>query len=133
MYRFEATGHKNILANHKTTLEFIRGSALTRNGDCIIGVNADFISEKLGHFKPGEGLLISLKVNNITEQITANYNPEFSSTEEMVIRKGSFSSARTFAVNASKAAVGISRKMAEALQNPDQRIIVTICNLTSTS
>ena len=39
---FLAFGHKNITANHKTTLEFTKENSVTKKGDCIIGVNSDF-------------------------------------------------------------------------------------------
>src|SRR3989338_8528844 len=42
MYSFTAYGHKNILATHKTTIEFTKDRELSLRGNCILGVNADF-------------------------------------------------------------------------------------------
>ena len=41
-YSFFAYGHKNILATHKTTIEFTKDRELSLRGNCILGVNADF-------------------------------------------------------------------------------------------
>ena len=35
-------GHENISAKHKTTIEFTKDKEVSRKGDCILGVNADF-------------------------------------------------------------------------------------------
>ena len=42
IYKFNAYGHPNILGTHKTTFEFTKDNELTLNGDCIVGVKADF-------------------------------------------------------------------------------------------
>ena len=41
-YSFTAYGHKNILATHKTTIEFTKDKELSLKGNCIVGVRADF-------------------------------------------------------------------------------------------
>jgi hypothetical protein len=33
-----AQGHENILATHKTTLEFTKDKRLSKKGDCIVAV-----------------------------------------------------------------------------------------------
>ncbi|MEM3427878.1 MAG: DUF371 domain-containing protein, partial [Nitrososphaerales archaeon] len=39
--RIKFSGHRNICATHKTTLEITKSTHLTHRGDCIIGVGAD--------------------------------------------------------------------------------------------
>ena len=39
-FKIPFTGHKNIRALHKKTIEITKDSDLTPSGDCIIGVNA---------------------------------------------------------------------------------------------
>ena len=50
IYKFHAYGHPNILGTHKTTLEFTKDEDLTSNGNCIIGVKADFELSRLKEF-----------------------------------------------------------------------------------
>ncbi len=49
-YKFNAYGHPNILATHKTTLEFTKDKEVSLRGDCIIGINSDFDLGKLKDF-----------------------------------------------------------------------------------
>ena len=39
---FHIFGHPNIIGTHYNTLELTKDSSLTKEGDCIIGVKADF-------------------------------------------------------------------------------------------
>ena len=39
--KITAFGHPNIVANHKTTLEFTKEKHLSPKGDCIVGINAN--------------------------------------------------------------------------------------------
>ena len=41
-YSFSCYGHENITSRHKTTLEFTKDKNLGLEGDCIIGIKADF-------------------------------------------------------------------------------------------
>ena len=49
-YSFSCYGHENIIAKHKTTLEFTKDSELSSEGDCIVGVKADFSLEEVKKF-----------------------------------------------------------------------------------
>jgi hypothetical protein len=42
-----ALGHKNVLATHKTTLEFTKDDYLTKKGDCILAINLDKIPKAM--------------------------------------------------------------------------------------
>jgi len=46
-YSFTCYGHENITAKHKTTLEFTKDKDLGLEGDCIVGVKADFSLKSL--------------------------------------------------------------------------------------
>ena len=121
--RFKAQGHRNVLATHKTTLEFTKDSHLTKRGDCILGVKSDFP-------RP-EGLdgriRIRIKIGELSEVITAFFNPGFDS-DEMVIRKSDFKDRRTFATGADKAAIDIDREIVNRLKNPDILAYIEINN-----
>src|SRR3989338_4531072 len=97
-YSFNAYGHSNITATHKTTVEFTKDKDLSLKGSCILGVNADFELEKiknfikslknsknfLGHkksqsdfFVENKKIKLIIKVNGISEEIIAELNPDF--------------------------------------------------------
>ena len=116
-YSFIIHGHKNILSAHKKTIEFTKDSELTKNGDCIIGVNANFELKQLQRFLGCERVRITVTVDRISDTITAVPNKKFSGSHEMVMRLGEFDSERTFAVRADKAASDLSRALVAALRS----------------
>ena len=74
IYRFNAYGHPNILGIHKTTLEFTKDEELSLDGDCIVGVKADFELSRLKRFIKGSKdnkLIVTIKTvsNNKNQQI----------------------------------------------------------------
>ncbi|MEM3370883.1 MAG: DUF371 domain-containing protein [Candidatus Woesearchaeota archaeon] len=126
---FNAFGHKNILATHKKTIEFTKDSELTKNGDCILGVSADFSPEAIQEFiKMVKSHMIEIEIcgNGIRETIRAVLNKSFSSDREIVIRKSDYESERTLGVLADKAASQMSRDLVKYLKSPKSRILVTI-------
>lgn len=133
IYKFNAYGHPNILATHKTTLEFTKDKELSLKGDCIVGVNADFELEKLKKFiqksKNKKITIIIETINHkIQEKITAELNSNFNSNKEFVVRKTDFVSERTFATSSNKAAFDLNRQLIEFLKKNGDRICVFIQN-----
>ena len=132
-YTFTAHGHPNILATHKTTLEITKDSELTKNGDCIVVVRADFSMRELQRVigSCGDGGKISLLIEcgGVKEEIIAVVNKGFSSDQEIVLRKGNFLSERTLGVNADVAACDIGRKLVEKLKSPSSIVSVTVSNM----
>lgn len=133
LYKFFAYGHPNILATHKTTLEFTKDKEVSLKGDCIVGVNAGFDFKKLRKFikkcKSNKiKIIISKKLKNkkISETINAEINPEFNSNKELVIRKTGFVSERTFAINADKAAFELNRDLVKFLKRRESKVDITI-------
>ncbi len=122
-YEFSAFGHKKITALHKTTLEFTKDPEMTRNGDCIIGITADFELEQLKKFLTLKRIRIRITADGITDELMATPNPAFNSNHELVIRKTDFCSERTFAVHADKASFDISRRLVRLMQTA---ILITI-------
>lgn len=114
---FEAVGHKNVLATHKTTLEFTKEKELSLKGDCIIGVSSDFDADEVRELvKSTKRAAMTIKASGIEERIEFETNPDFDSKEEIVIRLGEFISDRTLGIRADKAAKHISREMVEKLK-----------------
>ena len=115
--RFSAKGHPNIRATHKTTIEFTKEKEMHVRGDCIVGVDADFDTDKLKEFvQQHDDVRILIKVEDISEEIYAKTNKIFADEKEIVIRMGEHASTRTFAVRADKAAKHLNREMIERLQ-----------------
>ena len=132
-YTFTAHGHPNILATHKTTLEITKDSELTKNGDCIVAVRADFSLQQLQRIvgSCGDGGKISLLIESagMNEELTAVVNKDFSSESEIVLRKGIFLSERTLGIHVDKAAADIGRKLVEKLKSPASIVSVTVSNM----
>ena len=132
-YTFTAHGHPNILATHKTTLEITKDSELTKNGDCIVAVRAAFsiqqVQRVIGSCGDGGKISLFIECAGMKEELTAVVNKDFSSDQEIVLRRGSFLSERTLGVHAGKAAADIGRKLVEKLKSPDSIVSVTVSNM----
>ena len=137
--KFTAYGHPNITARHKTTLEFTKDKELSLRGDCIVGVKADFSLSLLKKFikslktntrKNSKGIFmkikIIIKVDDLTEEINCEINPDFNSDREMVIRKSDFVDERTFAVRADKSASELDKGIVELLSCSGKEIEVFV-------
>ncbi len=113
---FHAYGHPNIRGTHKNTLEFTKEEHLTLDGDCIVGVNADFEPQKLAEFaRKHKRAKLILTADNIKDEFETNLNPEFNDAKEVVIRIGEHASPRTFGVRADKAARHLKRELIKKL------------------
>ncbi|HLC20244.1 MAG TPA: DUF371 domain-containing protein, partial [Candidatus Nanoarchaeia archaeon] len=125
-YTFQAFGHKNIRAAHRTTLELTREGNVTPAGDCIVGVRATFELQRLKPFLLKEKIKITLRADGMEEEIIAVPNPRFTSGKEIVIRTTGFVSERTFAIHATKSAAGLRKDFKSLLCRPETVVTVTI-------
>jgi hypothetical protein len=127
-------GHENILATHKTTLEFTRDTHLSKNGDCVVAVGADKALADLNtEFreslrKPNAELTVIIEAAGVTAQVKARGSAQLILTHptDVVIRKSAYISDRTLAIHADKAAADLPRKLVEKLRNPRQRVKITL-------
>jgi len=113
-----------MLATHQATLEFTKDKDLTKMGDCIVGVNADFNVPK--EMIKAKKIKVTVTCGGISDYITSDVNQGFSDGHEIVIRKSGFLSKRTLGINADKAAIDIDRRIIEKLKNPDNFAMVNI-------
>ena len=126
-FEFICYGHENILSLHRNTIEFTKDSSLTKNGDCILGVNADFDYSRLKEFMDkakDKEIGCEISVEDIKDQFSFFLNPDFSDKEEIVIRKTDFKSDRTLGINADKAAKDIKRELIDEIKDKNIKIKV---------
>ena len=121
VFQFFCYGHENILSTHKNTIEFTKDSELTLDGDCIIGIKADFNPQDLIQFLKGKQQInCEITVDNIKDIFTFEINPDFNDEHEIVIRKSDFLSERTLGIKANKAAIDINREIIQKLKEKAQ-------------
>lgn len=113
---FTARGHPNILATHRNTIEFTKDAEVSREGDCIIGVQANFSLEALRPLLRYKYLKILLEVEGLQEVVRAEVNSGFSNNREIVIRTTDFVSGRTLGIKADKAAKDLDRRLIKKLK-----------------
>ena len=134
-YKFNAYGHPNILAMHKTTSEFTKDNELSLKGDCIVGIRADFELKEIEKFiKKSKNKKISITIKTISknkkikDMILAELNPNFCDDKELVIRKTDFISRRTFAIKANKSAFELNMDLIRFLNGKNSKISVILEN-----
>ncbi len=123
LVRFKAYGHENVIGEHKTTVEITTEDYLTKQGTCIVGVQA---TQKLSEFSSEIRALVSLEttrivlvmeVAGIKEQVTGTGGSALTYTDSisMVARTSLFQCGRTLMINADKAASDLSREFVNKL------------------
>jgi hypothetical protein len=127
MFSFTCSGHINLLGTHKTTLEFTKENHLTKQGDCIIGVSADFDASALQRFvlDSPKKVFCRLEAGGHTDSFSFILNRDFCHPEEIVIRKTDFLSDRTLGIFSRKAAIDIDRNLISSLSDPTTKCTVT--------
>ena len=124
LVRFKAYGHENVIGEHKTTVEITTEDYLTKQGTCIVGVEAN---QKLSDLAPKIRELVTLEttkivlvmeVAGIIEQVTGTggQNLTYSDSVSMVARTSLYQCERTLMINADKAALDLSREFVRLLK-----------------
>jgi hypothetical protein len=112
---------------HRNTIEFTKDSSLSKEGDCIVGVNADFDYPKLMDFvskNKGKKIKGEISVGDVTDSFTFVLNGNFDDKHEIVLRRSEFHSERTLGFKLDKAAVDLDRKLVERAKNKKAEIKV---------
>ncbi len=131
---FSAHGHKNIQSTHKTTFEVTKEVALSKQGDCIIAVEATRAAVDLplefkeASRKEGARITITIEADELKETVNAKGSPQlqFTHLTDLVVRKSDYVCGRTLAIGADKAASDFSRKLVEKMRDPSQEVTVTL-------
>ena len=133
MEKILAFGHPNILGTHKTTIEITQELELSKQGDCIIGVNADKACADLSNelktaLKSNKKFEIILRAGGIGEKITGFGSPNLILTNkrDIVLRKSSHIDDRTLLIKCDKACADLGREFIKELKNSNEKIEMTI-------
>jgi hypothetical protein len=126
---FTIHGHENLLATHKMTLEFTKDNNLTKRGDCIVGVDADFSYEELKRILGCKKAKLIIEADGLKDEVNFDINPDFCDKHEIVIRKTDFRSDRTLGINADKAAINLNKAIISYLKDPKHKASVIISPL----
>ncbi len=124
LVRFKAYGHENVIGEHKTTVEITTEDYLTKQGTCIVGMQAN---QKLSDLAPKIRELVTLETTKIVlvmevegtiEQVTGTggQNLTYSDSVSMVARTSSYQCERTLMINTDKAASNLSREFVRLLK-----------------
>lgn len=122
--QFKAFGHKNVIGEHRSTVELTSEDHLTRQGTCIVGVGAsltlnelDSGIKELAKFETTT-ILLKMSVDGLVEEVTGTGGPglTYSDPTSMVARTSSHESDRTLMINADKAASDLDRDFVEKLK-----------------
>jgi len=131
---FRAFGHENVVGEHKTTAEITSENFLTRQGTCIIGIQAtqtladlDSAIKELALLETTKIVLV-MEVNDIVERVTGTGGAglTYSDSVSMVARTSSYQCGRTLMIHADKAASDLSRDFVNNLK--DNKAVIT-CEL----
>lgn len=126
--RFEIPffGHENVRALHPRTIEITTEADLTLQGDCIIGVGADYgckqipaeMKEKLRQQKSKITITIQVDDEKFTVIGRGHEELKLENPHDIVIRKSNFVCPRTLAIRCDKASDDMPRRMIKKLQDP---------------
>jgi len=131
---FFAKGHKNVLSTHRTTFEVTKETELSKRGNCIVAVEStmgavDLPEEfKKAAQKQNSKITITIEAGNQKETAIGKGSPnlQFTHPTDLVVRKSKFVCDRTLAIEANKASIDFSKKLVKKLQNPNQKVTVTL-------
>lgn len=139
IHEFQVSGHPNITAKHKSTLEFTKENNVTLRGDCILGVGAttslyDLPEEMKQAIQKGNEMHVELIIDSekIVIKGKGHKNLLLLSKQDMVIRKSEFTCPRTLMIDADTAAKDIPNSVVAKMKKPNKTMIVKIYVLDST-
>ena len=129
-FTFQAHGHPNIRATHRTTIEITRSEELTMRGDCVIAVGAsrsllDLPEDVRYPLTLDSGcckLVMTVGGHSVSFTGRGAEGLKLSDPYEMVARKSRFLSDRTLMVGSDRSASEIPRDLVAKIRNSDQNI-----------
>jgi hypothetical protein len=133
--RFEASGHRNVIGTHRTTLEITKESRLTRNGTCILATDSSLALRDFNQSirelarRSTTRIVLEMTADTLTERVVGwgSSGLTYKSETCMVARVSEYECDRTLMVKADRASKDLSREFVAKLTNPDVRLY---CKLT---
>jgi hypothetical protein len=122
-------GHPNVLATHPRTIEITKDNYLTKEGNCIVGINANKacndLNPELRSLMTQENIPIKFEiiVGSLSFKINGFGNSKLtlSNPHDIVIRMSSYTSTRTASIKCNKAAIHIPRDIILLLQDSNTK------------
>jgi hypothetical protein len=138
---FSARGHANITATHTATLEFTKESLLTKNGNCIVAVEATKglkdLSDTFRRSCRHDDAQISVEISSsgVMETIRGrgSHLLTLSHPHEMVIRKSAYVTDRTLMIGSNAAAADLSRSLIHAITSSSAIIHIRLTSETQST
>ena len=126
-----AKGHSLIQCTHTTTIELTKDTYLTKNGTCILGIEASkacydlnpLLKKKITN---GEKINVIIKAGDTTDSFYGygNRNLTFLSKKDIVFRKSDFLCDRTILIKCSKSSSELDRNIIKKLTSSKERISI---------
>ena len=127
-----AYGHENIQCSHKSTIELTKADYLTKNGNCILGINcfkacADISSDLKDLIHTGKKVNVLIKIDDVEDEFYGFGHPNLTLLDEkdMVFRKSNFICSRTILIKCNKASHELNQKLIDKLKIPGKKITIT--------
>lgn len=129
-----ARGHQNVTSLNTTTFEITKETHLTKQGDCIVAINSNKgASDLRPEFRKAmqseeTRIRVRIEADGEAEVVNAWGSPLLSFTHptDLVVRKSDYICGRTLAIRADKAAKDFPISLIEKLQNPHQKVKITL-------
>jgi len=119
---FNARGHPNIRALHRTTFEVTTEDSLTPRGDCIIGVSSELSSADLPEWlkrdaRKGALIIVLLMAGGHYDIVIGRGDDRMTFTDSvrMVFRRSDYVGPETVVTRANKAAADLNRMLVKEL------------------
>jgi len=127
-HSFFIYGHENVLATHRSTLEFTKEDYLTLKGDCILGISSEYKLLDLFKFRDSKIKVLFLHDDKVIDSFNA-YVPSNITLESdcIIFRTSTFIDCRTFAILSSKSAKDIDRALVSLLQKGNKIRVLISC------
>ena len=126
-----AKGHPLIQCTHTTTIELTKDTYLTKNGTCILGLEASKACYDLNQplkkkIIDGEKITVIIKAGDVIDSFYGfgDKNLTFLSKKDIVFRKSDFICDRTILIKCSKSSSELDRNIIKNLTNSKERFSI---------
>ncbi len=126
-----AKGHTLIQCTHTTTIELTKDTHLTKNGTCILGIEAskacyDLNQSLKKNILNGEKITVIIKAGDVIDSFYGFGDKRLTllSKKDMVFRKSDFVCDRTILIKCSKSSSELDRNIVKNLTNSKERFSI---------